>query len=487
MTFWSLLPDARGTQTTHRLTCTQYLWKENILRYIKRWSVNAKDGRSLLTVALRYICWEDILGAMLESETPNRTVWESVVGVIERSTPTDVSLIRHGMSKCKECIDMDALDTLYRLAKTRRPERLTPRIASVLPDDLGLMTRWMSLCKRPDVARALASNAVSVQGDQCNQIRYFEQKLEEACNVRRGAGGMVSAWLDIYQAKLHECLSNLLEYRSNITLKLDMVESAEERTWRDELEKWLENSGLPGAGALLDNLRNDKHGSRRKDGYVWHAFLARRLAGSGAFGSVELEHEWKDRSETKKVDMRLSDDLGDDIHIEAWDGQTKQSYHVARRLILGKLDEENHFEDWPSANKKLAEKAEQLPDSGRNFVIADMPQGEPMWQSMAGVKFDDSLCVMQVAAGRGIISAWCRPDYRHVETVRRMSKSLNCYIILHPSRTNMEEQINYVYHQLHDLAYFESALLSKIWSFCMVYLIFLGQPSLASTGLGTQP
>ena len=56
-----------------------------------------------------------------------------------------------------------------------------------------------------------------------------------------------------------------------------------------------------------------------------------------------------------------------------------------------------------------------------------------------------------------------------------------------PSRTNTGEQINYVYHQLHDLAYFESALLTKIWSFCMVYLIFLGQPSLASTGLGTQP
>ena len=182
----------------------------------------------------------------------------------------------------------------------------------------------------------------------------------------------------------------------------------------------------------MHDIRTDREpGGRRKSGHVWHATLAKKLYESRLFKSVEVEQ--KVPGDGGPVDILLEDESGKDVHIEAWDGATEMT-HKTRRMILtgerfdmnklGQRGSENATFEWRHANKWLNKKVSQLPQTGRDFVVAPRPQHEIVWRSMDGVNLKDNTCAIQIDFG--VAHVWCKDCKLMGATALSISKALGC-------------------------------------------------------------
>ena len=292
----------------------------------------------------------------------------------------------------------------------------------------------MSLCEKQktDVAVNLLDNMMSVTGSQPFDIKYWRSRLDKACDAVQEVPELAKAWLDLYRALLHYKIGEMLWNRGNETFKVGFVEFADEKEYRDKLEMWLEDpdTKIAGKDKLLHKMRTDREpGERRKDGHIWHIELVKMLYESRMFKSVGVEC----KAEGKSVDILLEDECGKDIHIEAWDGMTEMT-HSIRRMIqtgerfnmnkLGQRGGEDAVFGWKYANRWLNSKVSQLPQTGRNFVVAQHTQHELRWQSMDGVDLKDNICAIQIEPKVAFV--WCKDCEIMGATSRSISKALGC-------------------------------------------------------------
>ena len=356
----------------------------------------------------------------------------SLVLAVRDAKRDDRLMIGLGLRKCRDHFDVESVEYMHGLVKTRDPKRLAPLIADVLPNDLSVVTKWMSLCEaqKRDVAARLLRNMDTYTGRPVD-VNYWQARLDAVPAVRQEATELVKAWLDLYRASLRAKIGGMFWRRGNEAFKLGLVETAAEREEFDNLEAWLEDpdSEVVGRDELLRKMRNERDGERRKIGHAWHARLAKALYESNAFKSVAVEYEISGRD--SRGDILLEDEHGKDIHIEAWGGMTKLSHARIRMFLtgeqfdinkMGRRDDEDGYFKWEYVNRKLNCKVKQLPKTGRNFVIAHSPDEFP-WQSMKGVDLKDNTCVIQVVLPREA-RVWCGDRERMGATARLVSKSL---------------------------------------------------------------
>ena len=399
--------------------------------YLDNHKISVEQGSVLLLKAARAICLPDVFDRLRDNLSQD--VWKAMVLAIQDAKGGDLLVMGLELRKCKKHFDAESVKYVHGLVKTRNPKKLAPLIAAVLPDDLSVVTQWMSLCEaqKTDVAVRLLWNMMFVEGSQPFDIDYWQSRLNEACEARREATDLAKAWLDLYQDSLHGKIGEIFWQRGNETFKIGFVETAAEKEEFDNLEAWLEDpdNGVIGKDKLLHKIRNDKDGARRKSGHVWHAKLTKDLYESRKFKSMEVEHEISGSGGA--VDILLEDEHGRDIHIEAWDGTTELSHSLIRMLQTGKRFNINKIgqhgiEDavfgWKHANRWLNNKVKQLPPTGRNFVLARYPPDEFPWQSMEGVDLKDNVCAIQVVPPR--VHVWCRDWKCMGETARLVSESL---------------------------------------------------------------
>ena len=239
---------------------------------------------------------------------------------------------------------------------------------------------------------------MSVESSQPLDINYWSTKLKDAREAKDEATDLVKAWLDLYQASLHYKIGEIFWQHGNEKFKVGFVELASDKEYIDSLETWLEdpNNKIVNKDKLLHAIRTDREPwGRRKDGHIWHVELVKMLYESHLFKSVGVECEVEDKS----VDILLEDEYGKDVHIEAWDGMTEMTHNIRRMFQtgerfninrLGRRGDEDSVFEWKHANKWLNNKISQLPQTGRNFVVAQHPSNELMWQSMDGVDLKDN-------------------------------------------------------------------------------------------------
>ena len=357
---------------------------------------------------------------------------------ITKAKNADLFVMGQELRKCKDHFSEEVVRLVYSLTKTRDPKILAPRVAAVLPNSLPVMMQWMSLCEaqKTDVAVRLLDNMMSVAGSQPFDIDYYVSRLKDARNARQEATNLVKAWLDLYQASLHYKIGEMLWQRGNRVFKIGFVEDAAEKKDRDNLEMWLEdpNNEIAGKDKLLDMLHTDREPwGRRKDGHVWHTRLVKILYESCMFKSVEVEVEYEGFRNNSSVDILLEDERGKDIHIEAWDGMTEMAHSMIKMLQtgerfdinkLGQHGSEDAIFEWNHANKWLNRKVKQLPQTGRNFVVAQRPPNELIWQSMDGVDLKDNTCAVQIVRSNALV--WCKNCERMGTTSQLISQALGC-------------------------------------------------------------
>ena len=417
------------------------VWPDLVLLYLDKYAVSAEQGSILLRKASYADCLPDILGKMLEtnpapSGVGNRCeVWKAMVLAIMKAKKADLT-VRLGLRECRDHFNDEAIRCIHRHVKTRDPKSLAPRVAAVLPNDLHVMEQWMSLCEaqKTDVAIDLLSNMMHLEGSQSFDIQYHQSMLGDVRKARQEAPDLAKSWLDLYRAFLHYKIGDMLWQRGNEEFKVGHIESADEKKTIDDLETWLEypNNKIAGKDKLLHDIRTDREqGGRRKSGHIWHATLAKKLYESRLFKSVEVEQ--KVSGDGGPVDILLEDESGKDVHIEAWDGVTEMT-HKTRRMILtgerfdmnklGQRGGESAIFEWRRANKWLNKKVSQLPQTGRNFVVAQRPQHEIVWRSMDGVNLKDNACAIQIDFG--VAHVWCKNRKLMGATALSISKALGC-------------------------------------------------------------
>ena len=404
-------------------------WARITRLYLDVHKISAERGSVLLLKASRAGCLPVIFGKL--KDNLSQDVWMSLVLAVRDAKRDDRLMIGLGLRKCKDNFDAESVKYIHGLVKTRNPKKLAPLIADVLPNDLSVVTRWMSLCEaqKRDVAARLLRNMMMYTGPPVN-VNYWQSRLDDVSVVRQEATNLARAWLDIYQASLYAEIGGIFWRRGNEKFKIGLVETAAEKEEFDSLEAWLEDpdSLVVGKDKLLCRIRNDKDGERRKDGHIWHTKLAKALYESNTFKSVEVEYEISGRG--SQGDILLEDEHGRDIHIEASIGMTELAHKRNRRLLTGEWLDINRLgrrgnEDADSEReyvKLLNEKVKQLPKTGRNFVIAQCPDGEPKWQSMDGVDLKDNTCAIQIVPPSAHV--WCKDMECMGATAKLISESL---------------------------------------------------------------
>ncbi len=434
------------------------LWVEVVQLYLSEHKISVQQGCTLILKAASTTCLQDVFGKMME--TNQAKVWGALVLAIKQAGAKDLTAILFGLRKCRDHFDAEGVRHIHELVKTREPRFLAPRVAAVLPNDLPVALQWMFLCEKQktDVALKLLANMMFVMGEGPFGIDHWQSKLDEASKVkqktadlvdawldlehasvvsdqkRANAISLVDAWLDLYIARIHAKIHHMFWRRGNNTFKIGFIETAAEKKERDGLEAWLEdpNTKIVGKCILVHKLHTVRDWKRRKEGNVWHTKLAKLFYESGMFKSVGVERKVSD----KTVDILLEDEYGKDIHIEAWDGMTEMSYNIQKSLQwgerfninnLGRCGDEDGVFEWKHALKWLNGKIKQLPPTGRNFVIAQRPYNELVWQSMDGVDLKDNICVMQVMPPNALVG--CKNNERMAITVQLISESLDCTIM----------------------------------------------------------
>lgn len=408
-------------------------WEEIVLLYLGKYKVQAKYGSIILLKAAYAHCLQNVLSKMLETN-PAVEVCKAMVLAVTNAKETDLLIMRYGLRECKDCFNEEVVKLIHKHVKTRAPKVLAPRVAAVLPNDLSVVTQWMSLCEaqKTDVSARLLYNMMDITGSQSFDIEYYQSRLDDACKANQNATDLVKTWLALYQASLHYKIGEILWQRGNETFKIGFVETAADKEYIDSLETWLEDPGnkIVGKDKLLNNIRTDRElWGRRKDGHVWHIKLVKILYESYMFKSVEVEC----KVGSKLVDILLEDECGKDIHIEAWDGMTEMAHSMIRMLqtgerfninMLGQRGDEDAIFEWNHANKWLNRKVKQLPQTGRNFVVAQHPPNELIWQSMDGVDLKGNTCAIQIVWPNAHV--WCK-DCKHMGTTSQLiSKALSC-------------------------------------------------------------
>ena len=408
-------------------------WRENVLPYLGKHKVPAEHGRVLLLKAAYAHCLQDVLDKMLEIN-PATEVWKAMVLAVTDAKEVDLHIIRYELRECRDHFSKEAVKLIHEHVKTRSPKVLAPRVAAVLPNELPVAIQWMTLCERQktDVAVRLLYNMIDPTGSQLFDVEDYQSMLEDACKASQRATDLTKAWLTLYQAFLHYAIGEILWQHGNETFKIGFVESAADREHIDSLETWLEDpdTRIVGKSELLHNIRTDREPwGQRKDGHIWHVKLVKILYESHLFKSVGVEYKVDDKS----VDILLEDEYGKDIHIEAWDGMTEMTYGIRRMLQTGKRfdinklgqhgDEDDVF-GWRYANYWLNRKISQLPQAGRNFVVAQHPPNELIWQSMDGVDLKDNTCAIQIVPPNALV--WCKDHECMGAAARLISKALGC-------------------------------------------------------------
>ena len=408
-------------------------WAQTVQLYLDKHKISAKHGCTLILKAVRANCLQNVFGKMLE--TNQAKMWEALVLAIKQASKGDLVSMMLQLRKCRNHFTEEAISHIHELVQTREQKVLAPRVAQVLPNDLPVALQWMSLYEKQktDVAVSLLKNMGTEMGEP-QDIQYYQSRLDDVYKAWQEAEDVAKAWLDLYQAQCHYEVGEMLCSRGNEIFKIGLVETAAEKKAIDNLEVWLEdpNTKIAGKEDLLQKLHKSRDGKRRKSGNVWHTRLTKALYESNRFESVGVEQ----KVSGKKVDILLEDEHGKDIHIEAWNGVTEMSYRTNRTLQIGERfninnlgrcgDEDGVFE-WKYALKWLNGKIKQLPPTGRNFVIAQRPYNELVWQNMDGVDLKDNICVMQVMPPRVLVG--CKNNERMAITVQLISESLDCTIM----------------------------------------------------------
>ena len=370
-----LLKTQTGSLPNHQL-CGY--WIDVALLYLDKHKIQVKDRSTLLLQAARAHYLQDILDKMLKTK-PVEETWKAFVLAVKKADRAHLIALRFGLRKCKDYFKKEGvIELIHEHIETRDPKYLAPRVAYVLPNDLSVAMKWMSLCEKQktDVAVRLLDNMLSHAGEPLD-VDDWQSRLDEATKAMQKAPKLVNAWLSIYRASVHGQIAAMLWDDGNDTFKIGFVETLEEKKYRDSLETWLEdpNINIYGKGKLLHTIRTDRElGGRRKDGHIWHAALAKVLYESHLFKSVGVECE----VDGKTVDILLEDELAKNIHIEAWDGMTETSHGMRRMLQTGEVFDINKLGrsgdgygfDWKYANKWLNGKFV----SGSDLIIEVVPE-----------------------------------------------------------------------------------------------------------------
>ena len=145
-------------------------------------------------------------------------------------------------------------------------------------------------------------------------------------------------------------------------------ESDDEKMFNDELEWWMgmHLDRIRNLRVLLHKFRCARDGCRRKEGNVFHASLVRLFYEyEGPLKVVAVERG--DIEPKTDVDIELSGD----IYIQAWRGKMPLGYTIDGQLQSG--DSTPLDVDWCEELKPVEKKLQQLPSTGKGFVINYVP------------------------------------------------------------------------------------------------------------------
>ena len=143
--------------------------------------------------------FDEIFGS--KTQDPN-DIWEALVLLVGDNT-SNLTTIRHGLRKCKDHFNEDTLGLVYSIANTKQSDTLTSRIASVLPDDIRILTQWLSLCERQkrNVGLCLYENAGNVDYSNPRRVEFYEEKLNDT--FMQEPSDLVGAWLDLCRSMFY--------------------------------------------------------------------------------------------------------------------------------------------------------------------------------------------------------------------------------------------------------------------------------------------
>ena len=133
-------------------------WARITQLYLDNHKISAERGSVILLKAARAGCLPAIFGKL--KDNLSQDVWMSLVLAVGYAKRDDRLMIGLGLRKCRDHFDAGSVEYIHGLVKTRDPKKLAPLIADVLPNDLSVVMKWMSLCEaqKKNVAARLLRN-----------------------------------------------------------------------------------------------------------------------------------------------------------------------------------------------------------------------------------------------------------------------------------------------------------------------------------------
>ena len=407
-----------------------HYWKKLLIKSIKIHSPGAKFILELLRIALEYSrkpctygSWPEILTAMLEQN--KKVTWKSILRLMEESE-NHVKIKRLLKNRTGVLDDSVALEVIQKWTNDDMKHR--PSImASVLPNDLDTMTRWISLYhkkNKSEIALRLLNNILTgiIKG---TYEEHYREKIKECEVAKKNASeGVVLDWLKGYEAELLFRLGNVLQFQMFDAFGVGKTESLEEKDGRDSLRQWLgECKGVRNMSAFLKKFDSEKDGTRRLDGNIWHGKLIKSFYSDDTFLVTYVEYKRKrEGGKPIDVDIKLIDKNNprEQINIQVWEGTSETGHGIRRMMNTGIPPNVSGF-DWPKEHTTLEYKIKQLPKTGQNFVINKSSDS-----TLSYIKSYDLLtnciCVMQVR--ESWVNVYHLSSFKYMKTARKIIEIL---------------------------------------------------------------
>ena len=299
-------------------------------------------------------------------------------------------------------------------------------MASVLPNDLNTMTKWISLYhekNKANIALALLDNVLtgSIEG---THEEHYRHKLDEVITAKSNTDNpVVLDWLKGYEAALLFRLGEVLQFQMFDAFGVGKIETIEEENIRDLLRQWLGNHiDIKNIDVFLHKFDNEKDGNRRLDGNVWHGELIKLFYEDGTFPIAEVEYKRKIKGKTIDIDIKLIDqnNIKEQINIQAWYGMSKIGHGIWRTLNTGTSSDMSGF-TWSDEYATLQYKINQLPKRGQNFVINRAPNTSPTLISSHNL-LTNRVCVMQVRDSH--VNIHYLSSFKYKKTAHRIAEIL---------------------------------------------------------------
>ncbi len=288
-----------------------HYWKELLIKSIEGRTPGTQFISELLQITLKYAPqhfvdggWPAILTAMLEQN--KKATWKSILCLMEeRGNPIKIKYLLKNRTGVLD--DRVALEVIQKWIDKDLKHRV-PIMASVLPNDIDTMTKWISLYHKKDkseIALRLLDNILSgsIKG---TYEEHYRQKIKECEAAKKNANdNVVLDWLKGYEAELLFRLGRVLQFQMFDAFEVGKTESLEEKNERDSLREWLgECTGIRNMRAFLKKFDDEKHGNRRLDGNIWHGKLIKLFYSDDTFLVSYVEYKRK-KKDGKSIDADI--------------------------------------------------------------------------------------------------------------------------------------------------------------------------------------